>query len=58
MNEQSLKYVNLEVTPEEEEAWQNFLVKFYDNPPKKNNIDIIIPKESNNGIQSSSIRSL
>jgi len=44
----------LEITPEEEEAWQHFLVKFADNPIKKENLETTIPRENKDGLLGSS----
>ena len=44
----------LEITPEEEEAWQHFLVKFADNPIKKENLETTISRENKDGLLGSS----
>jgi hypothetical protein len=51
MNKTLLQWQEVEVTPEEEEVWQNFLTKYNDNPPKKENIETTIPMEKKDGVQ-------
>ena len=48
-----LKYIDIEVTPEEEEAWKIFLIKFNDKE-KILNFETTIPKENLNGVFGSS----
>lgn len=43
-------FFDIEVTPEEEEVWQNFLVKSYEPPPRTDNLETNIPKEKKDGI--------
>lgn len=54
MNENTFYYYNLEATPEEEEAWQHFLVKFVHNPPIQENLETSIPRENKDGLLGSS----
>lgn len=51
-------YVDIEVTPEEEEAWQHFLVKFADNPIRTENLETTIPRENKDGLLGSSTQVL
>lgn len=51
MEKSLLQWVELEVTSEEEEAWQNFLTKFNENPPRKENLETTIPMEKKDGVQ-------
>lgn len=46
----SISYGNVEVTPEEEEAWHTFLIKFADKPIIEINYETEIPKEEINGL--------
>lgn len=46
----SFKWQEVEVTPEEEEAWQNFLTKYHD-PIRQENLETTIPMENKDGIQ-------
>jgi hypothetical protein len=45
------QWQEVEVTPEEEEAWQNFLTKYHENPPRQENLETTIPREKKDGIQ-------
>lgn len=46
----SINYIDIEVTPEEEEAWTNFLVKFANVYVNELNYETNIPKETLNVI--------
>ena len=54
MNENTFYYYDLEATPEEEEAWQHFLVKFAYNPTRTENLETTIPRENKDGLLCSS----
>lgn len=49
-----MDYRDVEVTPEEEEVWQNFLTKFVENPPRTDNLETTIPRENRDGLLGSS----
>jgi len=43
-------YQDIEVTPEEEEVWENFLTKFVESPPRKDNLETTMPRENRDGL--------
>lgn len=51
MNDSLIKWQEVEVSPEEEEAWQNFLTKNYAPPERTINLETTIPMENKDGIQ-------
>lgn len=51
MEKSYVQWLEIEVTSEEEEAWQNFLTKFHENPPRKENLETTIPMEEKDGVQ-------
>jgi hypothetical protein len=51
MKKSFIDWVEIEVTPEEEEAWQNFLTKQYELKQREINLETTIPKEIKDGIQ-------
>ena len=46
----NIEHMDVEVTPEEEEAWTNFLVKFANIQVREINYETTIPKETINGL--------
>jgi len=50
MNTTKNLYLDQEVTPEEDEAWENFLVKFAYNPLRQENLETTIPMEKKDGL--------
>lgn len=51
---QQIEHSEIEVSPEEEEVWQNFLTKFVENPPRTDNLETTIPRENRDGLFGSS----
>lgn len=46
-----IEWVEVEVTQEEEEAWQNFLTKYWETRTREHNLETTIPMEKKDGIQ-------